>query len=45
VSSQARDIDAEATAIVARIPRAQAAREMAAELDLHVAAFERLPLG
>jgi PucR C-terminal helix-turn-helix domain len=42
VSSQARDTYAEAAAIVARIPRAQAASEMAAEFQSHVAAFEHL---
>jgi hypothetical protein len=42
VRSPARDTSAGATAIVARIPRVQAAAELAAELESHVAALERV---
>jgi hypothetical protein len=42
VSSDARDTYAAAAAIVARIPLADAAEEMAAEFQSHVAAFEHL---
>lgn len=42
MGSQASDTYAEAAAIVARIPPADAVREMAAELQSHAAAFEGL---
>ena len=42
MSSQAHDTHAQAVAIVARISRAEAAREFAAQYLSHAAAFERL---
>jgi PucR C-terminal helix-turn-helix domain len=42
VGSPARDSSAGATAIVARIPHGAAAAELAAELEAHVSALERL---
>lgn len=42
VASPARETYAEAAAIVARIPAAEAAGEMAAEFESHVSAFEHL---